>query len=793
MRSISSSTNSTISSSSSSLSSPVPVPVPVRVLPLKNNLEVIERRFGAPFNSSYYNIFSVEPPATISNGALQITPDSANNDFSLQHKSGRILFSQYPFHLWKEEEEEEEDHHQQGSDEGNHINTNSSTSQSSSKRSIRIVSFNVSFLINIFRFPNSTAPGEGFAFIIAPDLNTPSSSDGQYLGLTNATTDGNPDNHLIAVELDTVKQSFDPDDNHLGLDINSIRSTKTVSLSNYGIQIAPLVAKNYSIWIQYDGRKRVLRVYMAQQGEPFPAGKPLLRENLNIRDYVQQKSYFGFAGSTGNWTQLNCVLAWNLTVEKLDEDLVKKKKKKKKMGILYYCAIGGVATLLLVLGVVVVGLLCYYLWYKKKIRMRNGYYDDDPRILGALKSLPGTPREFRFKDLKKATNNFDEKLKLGQGGFGVVYKGVLPNENTQVAVKKFSRDNLKEGKDDFLAELTIINRLRHKHLVRLVGWCHKKGMLLLVYDYMPNGSLDKHLFFPRGGGGGGGGGGGDHPVAADHEEDKEKNNMKILRWDHRYKILSGVASALHYLHDEYDQKVIHRDLKASNVLLDSDYNARLGDFGLARALDNEKTSYAELEGIPGTLGYIAPECFHTGKATPESDVYSFGAIVLEVICGQRPWINCSNSTSSGAAGFQFLVDWVWTLHREGQILEAVDDNLGDDYAVEEAERLLLLGLACSHPIARERPKTQEIVQIMSGSIQTPYVPHFKPAFMWPSSSMMMTTMDEDSTTIMTDHDDDSNNMTADTTPMTSSYNGGDSAGWTTRSVAREGYTDSSAV
>ena len=227
-------------------------------------------------------------------------------------------------------------------------------------------------------------------------------------------------------------------------------------------------------------------------------------------------------------------------------------------------------------------------------------------------------------------------------------------------------------------------------------------MLLLVYDYMPNGSLDNHLYC----------GPDDTP----------------LSWSVRYKIASGVASALHYVHDEYDQMVVHRDLKASNIMLDAQFNARLGDFGLARAIDNERTSYTDqhLDGVPGTIGYIAPECFHTGKATRESDVYGFGAVLLELVCGQRPWTKRDN--------FNSLVDWVWWLHREGCLLKAVDERLGNDYSVEEAERLLLLGLACSHPIAMERPKTQAIVQIISGSVEVSHVPPFRPAFVWPSST-----------------------------------------------------------
>lgn len=266
------------------------------------------------------------------------------------------------------------------------------------------------------------------------------------------------------------------------------------------------------------------------------------------------------------------------------------------------------------------------------------------------------------------------------------------------------------------------------------GWCHKNGKLLLVYEYMPNGSLDKHLF-----------------VAPD---------AKPLGWTLRYKISSGVASALQYLHNEYDQRVVHRDLKASNIMLDSNFNARLGDFGLARALDNEKTSYAEAEGVLGTMGYIAPECFHTGKATQLSDVYALGAVILELVCGQRPGSNIS--------GFQLLVDWVWFLHRDGRLLEAVDWRLGDDYVAEEAERLLLLGLACSHPIAGERPKTQAIVQIISGTIPVPTVPPFKPAFVWPSSLPMGF----------------GSGSTEETKTITTSHFG---SGWSQQYLSRESY------
>ncbi|XP_029148603.2 probable L-type lectin-domain containing receptor kinase S.5 [Arachis hypogaea] len=360
-----------------------------------------------------------------------------------------------------------------------------------------------------------------------------------------------------------------------------------------------------------------------------------------------------------------------------------------------------VVAVLILVTIGIISIIRRFVYCLKCISKMISQSGSDKTLVNTLRNLPGTPKEYRFEDLKMATNNFDDvKNKLGQGGFGAVYRGTLPKDKTQVAVKKFLRDKI-SSTHDFLAELTIINSLRHKNLVRLLGWCHKNGILLLVYEYMPNGSLDHHLFF------------------------KEGTNKTPLSWHLRYKIISGLVAALNYLHNECDKKVIHRDLKASNIMLDSDFNARLGDFGLARAIENKKTSYANLHGVPGTMGYIAPECLYIGKATRESDVYGFGAVLLEVVCGQRPWTKNLD--------YQFLVDWVWHLHRQGRILEAVDPRLENEFEAEEAERVLKLGLACSHPIASERPKMQTIVQIISGSVPVPYVPPFKPPFVWPAA------------------------------------------------------------
>ncbi|KAG6510691.1 probable L-type lectin-domain containing receptor kinase S.5 [Zingiber officinale] len=633
---------------------------------------VINDNFSYSFPNFLYDADGVDlltfNDSEIRGGAFQLTPDTSNIASSyLVNKSGRVFYNM-PFKVWQ-------------------INSSSSSNATAKQ----VLSFNTFFKINVFRVGNMT-PGEGLAFLLSSDLRpAPPGSHGAFLGLTNASINGNPDNHFVAVEFDTVRQADlgDPNDNHVGLDINGVNSTKTFSDLNFSI--APVNDTNYTVWIDYDGVVRYLRVYMAIDDDPKPASA-VLEAPLDLSEYLKQELYFGFAASTGTNYELNRVLSWNLTVQRLTDG--RKGVPPWKIGAI----VGGVLVFVMALGA---GL---FVWLKMRKRMARdaAASSSSALVLGALKSLPGTPREFEFKDLDKATNNFDEKMKLGKGGFCEVYRGVLTGENKQVAVKRFSRGGT-FAPNDFLKELTIINRLRHKNLVPLVGWCHANSMLLLVYEYMPNGSLDHHLF--------------DGP---------NSNPTTTLSWERRYNVIAGVASALHYLHDEYDQKVVHRDLKASNIMLDSNFNARLGDFGLARALESDKTSYAELEmaGVPGTVGYIAPECFHTGKATRESDVFGFGAVVLEVVCGRRPRCDID--------GFMFLCDWVWKLFREGRILEAVDARLGEGYDPEDARRLLLLALACSHPIPSERPKTDVTVQIISRAVAPPAVPHFKPSFVWPS-------------------------------------------------------------
>ncbi|WMV50914.1 hypothetical protein MTR67_044299 [Solanum verrucosum] len=277
--------------------------------------------------------------------------------------------------------------------------------------------------------------------------------------------------------------------------------------------------------------------------------------------------------------------------------------------------------------------------------------------------------------LARCTNNFSPEEMLGQGGFGGVYKLYLRESDSYIVVKRISRES-KQGIKEYASEVRIISRLRHKHLVQLIGWCHQKRELL-VYEFMPNGSLDHHLF-------------------------KGKSH---LTWPIRFKIAQGLASTLFYLHEEWEQCVVHRDIKSSNIMLDSNFNAKLGDFGLARLVDHDKGSQTTV--LAGTMGYMAPECLTTGKASKETDVYSFGVLALEIACGRKP-------IDPKAEEHQVnIIEWAWRLYGMGNLSEAVDPGLSSEFNEEEVEHLLIVGLWCAHPDNKCRPSIRQAIQVLN--------------------------------------------------------------------------------
>lgn len=332
------------------------------------------------------------------------------------------------------------------------------------------------------------------------------------------------------------------------------------------------------------------------------------------------------------------------------------------------------------------------------------------------------PRIFSFAELYIGSNGFCDEEILGSGGFGKVYRAILPSDGTVVAVKCLAERG-EQFEKTFAAELVAVAHLRHRNLVRLRGWCVHEGQLLLVYDYMPNRSLDRLLFKkPEKAGEGGLGGSG----------------SSSLSWERRRRIVGGLAAALYYLHEQLETQIIHRDVKASNVMLDSNYNARLGDFGLARWLEHELEYHpqmaaptmsnrefrlAETTRIGGTIGYLPPESFQKRSAgTAKSDVFSFGVVLLEVVSGRR----AVDLTFSGEDEI-VLVDYARRLSDERRLLELGDGKLPDgSYSLAEMERLIHLGLLCTLHDPQSRPNMKWVVEKLSaGSGELAALPSFR--------------------------------------------------------------------
>ncbi|GKV51116.1 hypothetical protein SLEP1_g57790 [Rubroshorea leprosula] len=303
------------------------------------------------------------------------------------------------------------------------------------------------------------------------------------------------------------------------------------------------------------------------------------------------------------------------------------------------------------------------------------------------------PRRFSYQYLASATNDFSQDRKLGEGGFGVVYRGYLADVDMLIAVKKISKGS-KQGRKEYVIEVKTISQLRHRNLVQLIGWCHERSEFLLVYEFMSNGSLDSHLF----------------------------GKKSPFPWHIRYRITLGLASAILYLHEEWEQCVVHRDIKSSNVMLDSSFNVKLGDFGLAKLMNHELGRITT--GLAGTFGYLAPEYISTRKASKESDVFSFGVVILEIATGRKSTDRMGEESDLG------LVEWVWDLYGKGRLHSGVDERVRKDFDEKQAECLMIVGMWCSHPDSSLRPSIRLAIQVLKFETTMPNLPAKMPVPMY---------------------------------------------------------------
>ncbi|KAI4336215.1 hypothetical protein L6164_014769 [Bauhinia variegata] len=484
-----------------------------------------------------------------------------------------------------------------------------------SSNSTNILSFSTSFVFSVL--PEiSTSPGFGLAFVLSNTTSPPGALASQYFGLfTNATI---PTVYpLLAVEFDTGQnpEFNDPDDNHIGIDLNNIESKKTQSAGYYNstggfVPVRMRNGQNVRAWIEFNGTNLEIKVTVAPIGVSRPTRPTLTYRDPAIANYVSAEMYVGFSASKTNWVEAQRVLAWSLSDTGIARDINTTNlpvfEPESSSSSLSAGAIAGIVIACFVF--VVICASGYFLWWRhKKLKEEEDEIEEW--------ELEYWPHRFSYEELNLATGEFCKDHLLGSGGFGRVYKGNLPN-NTEIAVK-----------------------------------C-------------------------------------------------------LLNWEHRRRILTDVAEGLNYLHHGWDQVVIHRDIKSSNILLDSDMRGRLGDFGLAKLYQHGEIPNTTR--VVGTLGYLAPELATVAAPTSASDVYSFGVVLLEVACGRKP------IETSAPEEEVVLIDWVRELYAEGKAIEAADPRIKGEYNVGELEMVLKLGLACCHPDPLRRPTMKEVIALLVG-------------------------------------------------------------------------------
>ncbi|KAH9612036.1 hypothetical protein KSS87_019819 [Heliosperma pusillum] len=309
-----------------------------------------------------------------------------------------------------------------------------------------------------------------------------------------------------------------------------------------------------------------------------------------------------------------------------------------------------------------------------------GSGQSSPLSLGSsLAAYTGSAKTFSTSEMEKATDNFNPSRILGEGGFGLVFSGDL-DDDTRIAVKVLKRDDQQGGRE-FMAEVEMLSRLHHRNLVKLIGICTDDRMRCLVYELIPNGSVDSHL----------------------HGVDKE---IAPLEWPSRLKIALGAARGLAYLHEDSSPRVIHRDFKSSNILLENDFTPKVSDFGLARTAMDEEHRHISTR-VMGTFGYVAPEYAMTGHLLVKSDVYSYGVVLLELLTGRKP------VDMSQPAGQENLVSWTRPLLTSREGLESIiDPSLGSEVPFESVAKVAAIASMCVQPEVSHRPFMGEVVQAL---------------------------------------------------------------------------------
>ncbi|XBI22200.1 hypothetical protein VPH35_063246 [Triticum aestivum] len=518
---------------------------------------------------------------------------------------------------------------------------------------------------------NNANTGDGLTFFIGhyPSASIPNvkrEMGGGNLGLFNTSpgTVATSDDRAVAVEFDTyLNDGFDTSSSHMGIDVNSIVSwaytNATVPRRNLTSGL-PMTCH-----ISYGNDTKVLAAVLQ-------IGDTTYRVNTSLdpRQFLPSVVAIGFSGATGVAVELHQIMSWSFD-STLDPRPAPKSPPPTPKILLVEVITGPVIGVITIV-CIFVGVRRWQLCTRKK----------------RYRALAGGIGHIGYRKLAHASNKFAEENKLGEGGSASVYRGQLASPSRPVAIKRFKLAESGEERKAFEDELRIASRLRYRNLVELIGWCYdgqrnlveficwwrddRYTRLFLVYELLPQGSLDQHL---------------------------HKGNS-WLAWSKRYEIILDLGSALQYLHvdcEQGQQCIVHGDIKSSNVLLGSSYNAKLGDFGLARFVHHE-TGSQTTDVVQGTYGYIDPVFVDTSQRNRQSDIYSFGIVLLEMVSGRDPTTRLHDMPP--------LSSWVRSLYYNNAVLEAADDRLiGGESSTgrQQMERVLLVGLLCVHQDPSSRP------------------------------------------------------------------------------------------
>lgn len=486
---------------------------------------------------------------------------------------------------------------------------------------------------------------------------------------------------VVAVEFDTrMNPEFgDPNDNHVGINLGSIVSTTAINASSFGVRLNDGTV--HRAWINYDGNRKFLEIYLGPDGTARPK-RAIHSGNLDLSPYLNEYMFIGFSGSTGDdyQTQIHSICSWNFTSVSralLRVPSTESCASKITVGNYHNIPSKTPSSFYIFVAVVILVLVIMINLYFNRKPKENNDSDEIAVVAKEIKrpSPPNRAKKFNLAEISTATRGFGELQALGSDTKSVTYKGTLLN-GCNVVVKSFSREFLAPRGSDkrrMIQEVKAVGKIRHPNLVPIRGWCFDHQKTIVVYDFVPNGSLDKWLF-----------------------------GFGVLPWTRRFKVVKDVAEALSYLHSK---GLAHKNVKASSVFIDISFRAILGDFGFVLS-STESTRFESL-------------------VSQKVDIFEFGVLILEVVSGR------GRKFDPGELG---LLDLAWAMQENGEKSNLVDWRMGLVVNPDQAIRVLEVGLMCTLNDNKGRPSMEEVVEYLTFERLVPELPASRPVSLFPYSS-----------------------------------------------------------